>query len=44
MAGARGHVFDRDKELMMAETPPERFKPLDEWTPDDHLEHRRSAG
>ena len=23
--------------------PPDRFKPLDEWTPDDHLEYRRTG-
>jgi hypothetical protein len=23
--------------------PPERDKPVEEWTPDDHLEHRRTG-
>jgi hypothetical protein len=27
----------------MADTPPERFKPLESWTPDEHLEHRRTG-
>lgn len=27
----------------MSGTPPERFKPMENWTPDEHLEYRRTG-